>query len=367
MISSWRNLIFLSLATVTAFGCRTPIQDDGSETQSAFRGVSVGDYSDASLHIKDCNGGTFLSFMKGQIFPLIKRESSKPQKSDIAGVRAGDGVEVRFTKDVTTYHVDFPMNRQGGRSFGGVGTNSNKMEYVGDASYTYYFDELEGSYFQDKTQMRDFYNAILGVLLRCDADGFNNLDDKIKRVAADFMAVFIAEQFRNLIGTNGKSLKQNDWDNAHLQTTLLAAFHSGQTRDVKGMFFEGKFTKQTYDTWDCVYNKSDRGGKKPRDMRLHDYTQANDECKRSGVNMTRRDWEKLTKAIGEATKSSSEARAVQKAFGFSSSNIIDSAANFITDDRNDGKLTNSDGMQKAFVDYLMYVQSQAVSITQSLL
>ncbi len=276
-------------------------------------------------------------------------------------------MEMRLTDDVTTYHVAFPEDRQGGRSFGAVGADPRSMRYVADASYSFYFDSLEKAFLRDKEQLRTFFETILGVLLRCDASGFDRLDEDYKRVAVDFIAVYIAEQYRNLVETRGKKLRSNDWDNAHLQTTLLASFHSGQTAQVRGMFFEGEFTNQTYDTWDCVYKNSDRNGKSARGMRLRDYTQANTECKRSGVNKTRDDWERLTSAIAKFHQQSPELVAFKKAFATSSINPIRSVADFITKDANDYDLSDrAPAMLRTTVDYLMLVQRDALVLTEQL-
>ena len=73
-------------------------------------------------------------------------------------------------------------------------------------------------------------------------------------------------------------------------------------------------------------------------MRMRDYTQANHDCKRSGVGQTKGDWSKLTRWISADLQSSQELKNVQSAFGTSSTNAIDYAAKFATNDNNDGGL-----------------------------
>jgi hypothetical protein len=308
--------------------------------------------------------------MKTKIFPVIVREAETPQKSKLEGVKAGHGVEVRFANDVTTYHVDFPASDRGGRSYGGVGTNPSNMDYVADVSYLDYFKQLESAYWDDPAGMKNFNKAVLGTLLNCDVTAVKTLPDPYKKSYADFMAVFIAEQYRNLV-SNSRDLtkpfsKTNDWDNAHLQTTLLASFHSGQNRDFNGMMWWGKFTNETYDTFDdCpIYVTKDSQGKPPRKFRLSHYSQANRTCDRSGVNMTRRDWEKLTKEISTSLKDTPTATDIQNYF--SGDNGIEAIANWVTSDKNDSAPAG-DAMLKAAVSYLQKVQETSLDLTKKLL
>ncbi len=362
--------VLMVLSLFASVSCRTTSVTSESELNRIHTNVDVGEYSaDRSIHINKC-ATTFLGLMKKDIFPTMIREAGKPQKSKLEGVNAGHGVEVRFANDVTTYHVDFPASDRGGRSYGAVGTNPKKMAYVADVSYSDYFKQLEKAYWADKAGLMKFYQAILGTLMNCDASMVPNLSDDYKKSYSDFMAVFIAEQFRNLV-SNSRDItkpfsKTSDWDNAHLQTTLIAAFHSGQTKQFNGMFWWGKFTDKTYDTFnDCpIYVTKDPQGKAPRSFRLSHYTQANKTCDRSGVNMTRRDWEKLTDEISVAIKDSKAAKDLKTEFG--GRNGIEEIANWVTTNSNDSTIAG-DARLKAAVAYLQTVQDEALELTKALL
>ena len=272
--------------------------------------INVGSYQ-KQLDLRDHKGQSFLSLMKEQIFPALQEASQEQSGSSaINSVRRGKGLELRLTDSVTTFHVNYKAHweekaERAGRSFSGVDHNPLKksMEYVADSSYKHYLSSLE-DLFKDPGQIRAFNLAILAVVLNCDSSGFLGLSEKGQRVAADFVAVYLAEQYRHLLSGKGQFLgKRHNWDDAHLQVTLLASFHGGQTPQNKAMFYKGDFRHQVYHQIvqrNCVYQKAWHDIDKNhwlRTMNLTDYWQFNASCDRSGVNLTRRDFNKMGDAI----------------------------------------------------------------------
>ncbi len=273
-----------------------------------YRYVTVGDYA-SSFHLADHKGQSLLSLMKTSIYPAIVEEAiPRYSGSHFNGVKKGVGVELRLTDNVTTFHVKYEPHwveeaERAGRSFAGVDYKpwNKKTEYLADASYKHYLTSLE-KLLKKPSEVEPFYRAILQVLLNCDPSGIENLSLAGQKVAADFVAVFVAEQYRHLISGEGKKLgRWHNWDNAHLQVTLLAAFHAGQKE--KAMFYKGRFLSQVYHQKsqdNCVYQKpwgEISENHWYRSMNLSDYWQFNETCERSGVNLTRRDFHRMGRAI----------------------------------------------------------------------
>lgn len=355
-----------------------------------YRNVPIGEYSnEASFSLTDCNGKSFLSFMKKSIYPALERESAnRTTGQHIDAIRKGEGVELRLTEDVSTYHVKYKAHNEekaerSGRSFSAVGSNPKRPSYVADASYSHYLDTFEAMY-EDEEELKSFYEAILNVVAECDGSGFDELSQNTKQVAADFVAVYVAEQYRHLISGKGKRLgPRHNWDDALLQVTLLASFHSGQTKNKNGMFYEGTFTDQVfnqkYDVKEngesvsyCVYKQPKhpkRDELKKREIRLKDYWQFNKTCDRSGVNVTRRDFTKMGQAITEwkAKGRNRTLLALKKNLESSSNNLYSAISSFFINDSTPTSLEDSaDDLIESIVKFLMEVRTDAVAITEDL-
>ncbi len=344
----------------------------------------VGHYQE-SYHLAEHKGQSFLSFMKKSLYPAIKKEADNPCFSKhIACVAKGEGVELRLADDVSTYHVRYKKigeekAERSGRSFGAVGFG-NRVEYVADASYKHFLSTLE-EVLEDKEQSQLFYSAILKILLNSDPSGIAHLNEDTKRVASDFVAMYVAEQYRRMIKGGGQWLASfPEWDNAHLHVTLLANFHAGQFNP--GMYYHGEYTTDVYDQIDrvdgdsvCAYRNQDDSRVNRLDTRafnLTDYWQFNSECDRSGVNITRRDFSRMSRNITRALNDlgyESELSAIY----FSSDreigtrhNINDQMADFIISDDAPEVFENADELADAIVTYLMLARENANQITDSL-
>ena len=205
----------------------------------------------------------------------------------------------------------------------------------------------------------------------------NNLSPKGKQVAADFVAVYVAEQYRHLLGGKGRYLgRRHNWDDAHLQVTLLAAVHAGQSRNNMAMFYKGRFVSEVYhqsNRGKCVYQKpwnkiSSRLRK--RRMNLTDYWQFNKECDRSGVNITRRDFEKFGDAI-TGWLENKEGRALIQDFntllGRSwTNNVFEAMGEFYVSNKTADSHANADQIVDGLVNILMLSKEHADEITKDL-
>lgn len=337
--------------------------------------------------MSDCNNQTFLTFMKSQVYPAIKEEAANSRGRDhFEAVRNGEGVEIKLTNDVTTYHVKYKSADQenaerSGRSYAAVGrSRRGVVDYLADASDKFYLDSLE-KVAQDPAELEKFYRTIFGVITTCDASGFDDLAVETQRVAADFVAVYVAEQYRHLIGGDGELGRTFNWDDALLQVTMLASFHSGQSKNNGGMFYEGRFTDKVYNQVNddengvshCFYkqfNDESRSQFDKRKNRLNDYWQMNRECKRSGINMTRSDFSKMAKAITEfaAENMSREYASVAKAFGQEDTSDVYKTVSkfFINNDAPEELQAESKRLINSVVKFLMEVREHAGDITVEL-
>ncbi len=348
-----------------------------------YRYVEVGDYQ-ASYQLADYKGQSFLSLMKEVLYPaLITEAIPRFQGSHLDGVKSGQGVELRLTPTVSTYHVKYEPHWQEnaerfGRSFAGVDYKpwNDKTEYVADASYKHYLSSLE-EYLQTSNQIEDFYRAILRVLINCDPSGIEALSIKGQQVAGDFVAVYVAEQYRHLISGQGEKLgRRHNWDNAHLQVTLLAAFHAGQAANNQAMFYKGRFLSQVYhqkSQESCVYHKPWEDIPENhwyRKMNLTDYWQFNDECDRSGVNITRRDFQKMGRvATFYMIKNNQDLdpRALNRAFRRQwTRNFIETISNSIINNHAPDRYDNWNELVEMAVQWIVAAQAMAPEITENL-
>lgn len=327
-----------------------------------YKNVSVGEYRSV-VTVASYKGKTFFELMKEQIYPALNHESQFMQKSThLDGIKMGEGVEVLLTADVTTFHVKYKADTEdkverSGRSFGVIGHEQVKL-YVADASYMHYLRSLEKLFHHyNDDEINLFYKAILNILVYCDVSLVDQLDLEGKKVAADFIAIYIAEQYRRLTATKGKSLgRKHRWDDALVQVTFLAAFHSGQLENT--MFYEGVFSETVYPQNACLYRNYSatelRENTQKRPSHLYDYWQfsTRSECPgRSGVNLTRRDFEKMGKEITHFL-------VVEQELEFKGKNFFKTATDLILN----GKLKDS----AELLDFLMKSRLRAHDITVSL-
>lgn len=268
---------------------------------------------------KDCGGNTYYSFMQSDIYPRMVEIASRPSRmSNEDALSAGAGVAVRLNNQNYNFHVNFPHGAQGGRSYGWTEGK------VGDWSDKMYLDNLAEVVAQaSDEEFSSFYQTVIGMLGNCNADSLSDLSEGAQRVANNFLAIYTAEEYRAMVGTP-------NWDDALLQVTLVAAFHGGQETLFK--FYLGEFTADSYKQAPGVYRGSVAGT--PKRAALNDYWQfsANAASRRSGLNLTRKDFELMGKAITEyeSTVGKSRAlRAVQAVVG-EEANVIRAITRYFT-------------------------------------
>lgn len=350
----------LSLLVIATFSAEAKV----------YRNIKVGTYQ-AKVDLNEYIGQPFFEVMKDVIYPAINEQATEQSAADhLEGIKAGEGVELSLSSDVTTYHVKYKSEdedkvERSGRSFGVVGTGSVK-KYVADASYKHYLSTLEEVLTGSDKDVRAFFSAIIKVIADSDPRGIAKLKTEYKQVASDFVAIYVAEQYRRLTATKGEHLgSSHQWDDALVQVTLLSAFHSGQ--DKMMMFYEGEFTDKVYHQDACLYNAAaedeNRAIAKKRDAVLYDYWQftVRSECPgRSGVNLTRRDFEKLGTSLTKALNA--EIKGLDMGTSYNK-NFFKAATQDLLEGKFEYKATD---YTKVLVDVLMTVRAEANAITETL-
>lgn len=326
-------------------------------------------------HIEECTGTTLLTCMNTTLYPTIKKaadqDGNKFGRDFLGTIKDGIGVEFQLTRDVTTYHVKYEKlgeeeAQKSGRSFAAVGSDLDRgwAKYLADISYMDYFDALEDVMY-DKDELEKFFEAILLVLIDSDPSGFDRLSTKGQRLAGDFIAVYIAEQYRRMIPTDGDGIGRSQiWDDAHLQVTLLSAFHSGQGRGEFKMYFRGEFTDRTASRVRGYYDADTSLNKRAE---MQDYTQLG-RTRGSGVNVTRRDFLKLGKEITDAYgENSSILEDLEQAMDWEvRGNAINAITTRIVNNSAPRSFSNPKALVQGIVDFLMDLQSQGEAISVSL-
>lgn len=209
------------------------------------------------------------------------------------GLANGGGAVIKFANGNFGLNVHYDVTEQkSGRSFGvGPGRAAN------DASDKDYLTDL-GEYAGSSPQNLDeFYTALLEALLNSDPTNYLKVSNEGQAILSDFLAVYTAEQVRNLMDGEVKP----HWDAALLEVTLLAGFHGGQRQFqlfyLKPGTAESVWTTTTFKQTNCKLpeNKGKAG--------LVDYWQfsrnINDpkNCRRSGINITKNEFRLLGKRI----------------------------------------------------------------------
>lgn len=278
------------------------------------------------------------------------------------------GVGVEFDENNIAYNVNYGTGKmkddeRTGRSFG-----ESVQRGALDASDKHYLTILENYVREDKNNVGEFYRTILSILLNNDATNMSNITANGQAVAADFLAVYIAEQDRHLM-TN---FRNHPWDEALLEVTLLAAFHSGQSK-VKVMF-GGKLTDTTYQQAPGCEQSLNRR-EKPASMT--DYWQFSSStdpknCSRSGINITRREFRALGKKITKHQRKVNPdlVYKLEKLLGVrgESENIFADLSGFIIDLRAPERLSSSQlEIIDAFTKFLLAVQEDAEANSQKIL
>lgn len=276
------------------------------------------------MHMDDGLGRTML-----KVAPQAKSGSTNEQE-----LRAGRGISVKLGENNYNVHINFPMKPTGGRSYGWTSGQ------VGDWSDRMYLDNLFDAIEESNEQeMGKFYQLIVRMLGACESDeqgaSIEALRRPSQRVAANFLAIYTAEQYRSMVPQ-----PHHNWDDALLQTTLLAAFHAGQKEFTK--FYLTRFSTEAKEQDSGVYAKTRPGSEydeaEDKHAEMNDYWQfsANPTSKQSGINITRVDFEKMGEAITEYERDVAKSRLlakVQATVHGDRNNVIKSISEFFVDNK----------------------------------
>jgi len=304
---------------------------------------------------------SYYKLMQQSIYPSMAAaaESAKPGSTNETELVRGRGVSVKLSENNYNVHINFPLLSTGGRSYGWT------RGQVGDWSDKMYLDNLgEVVSTDDRRDIAKFYEVIIRILGACEARELESLRNVSQRVVTNFIAIYTAEEYRAMVPTD----PHRNWDAALLETTLLGAFHGGQSRFTK--YYLGQFTSTSKKQNSGVYAKTRPGptydSAPSKRAEMNDYWQfsADPESKRSGINVTRKDFELLSSAITryEAVRQNKNLKRVQKIVG-RDRNVIRAIATFFTKNRSQN-VNQIEELASAVSDLMMDVYGDADQITE---
>lgn len=301
----------------------------------------------------------------------IRAVASGVSSYDLAnflGLACGGGVRVDFYEGNYALNVHYDVTEErSGRSFGVSGSRA-----ANDASDKDYLDALQAYSQSQPENLPEFYSALFGSLLKTDGSGFADVSPAGRAVLTDFLAVYIAEQARNLM--DGSVTPH--WDAALLEVTLLASFHAGQ--DNLALYYKNpgtgavSFTDRTLRQRACAIPSSSKTAS------LSDYWQfsrnINDpsNCKRSGINITKNEFRMLGGAITTYLRNNRPAvyNKVKAALGLTSNstNLYYSLSKYLIGNGAPRRMTEAKAAKiaDAWVELLTTVTNDAAAISATL-
>jgi hypothetical protein len=299
----------------------------------------------------------------------VDRKANKYKLATFLGLASCGGAIIKYDDLHYAYNIhygtgDRPKDERTGRSFG-----EGIVRAADDASDKNYLKDLEEFGKEHSIHQEKFYQALISSLSNSDNSLMNEVSNFGKLVLTDFLAVFTAEQARNLMDDR----IHTHWDAALLEVTLLNAFHSGQ--DKFKLFYTDPELKKMIFTSE-VYNQqtgcSERLGRK-RSARMYDYWQFSkstnpEHCKRSGINITRKEFRKLGKMITSYLKENNPTLINDITILIEASsrttNIFYQLSKFFINSNTDKNLIISEELSQAFSTLLMQIHSDANKITK---
>jgi hypothetical protein len=303
---------------------------------------------------------SYYKLMEQSIYPKMSEaaESAKPGSTNESELQRGNGVSVKLSENNYNIHINFPLSSTGGRSYGWT------EGQVGDWSDKMYLDNLAKVISSgDKRDLAKFYEVIIKTLGACESEELENLKRQSQRVATNFLAIYTAEEYRSMVPTD----PHRNWDDALLETTLLGAFHGGQSDFAK--FYLGKFTDASKQQAAGVYAKTEPGptyaSAASKRAEMNDYWQfsADPESVRSGINVTRKDFELLGKAITryETVHQNANLQKVQRIVG-KSDNVIKGISKFFSANKSNN-VEQAEQLASLVADLMMDIYDDADGIS----
>lgn len=220
----------------------------------------------------------------------VDRSVDRFKLANFLGLASGGGVVIQHYPGNYSYNVHYDTTEQrSGRSYG-----ASPIRGANDASDKAYLNDIEHySNGEAEENLSEFYEALFRSLLNTDPSEYKDVVPEGQNVLTDFLAVYTAEQARNLM--DGKV--HVHWDAALLEVTLLAAFHAGQS---SFKFYYHNPQTGTVAFTDTVYNQTPCAvPDRQRKAAMRDYWQFSrriqdpKNCKRSGINITKREFRRL--------------------------------------------------------------------------
>lgn len=303
----------------------------------------------------------YYTFVHDDLTPEIKRVAAPQGKHDYqVDLENGKGVGVTLDTNNANFHVDFPVSKQGGRSYGWTTGLA-----IGDWSDKLYLDNLAKiipASASNDAELGGFYQSLIQILGECNTGGLQNLKSLTQLQSSNFLAIYTAEQYRRFMGTK-------DWDDAILEATMLGAFHGGQ--DTFTLYYNGKFVTQTYVQDEGVYQTGKSADGKivqTKPASMDDYWQFSRDQEESGIHETSKDYilmgTKIT-AYESAQKNAalSAIQAIVDPEGLNES-VFNAISQWFVN--NAAVPSKVDQLAKDVSDFLVQVRKDAPAITISL-
>lgn len=281
------------------------------------------------------------------------------------GLASGGGVSIKYHTNNYALNVHYDtVEERSGRSFG-VGPTRP----ANDASDKDYLNDIQHYSGNNNEDLKDFYKAMFESLLNSDPSHYRRIEDEGQTVLTDFLAVFTAEQARNLMDGEVRP----HWDAALLEVTLLAGFHAGQ--DEFKLYYknpqtgEVSFTSETLKQTPCaVPERTQRASMKDYWQFSRNITNT-EHCRRSGINITKGEFRLLEKQINsyvarnhpELLQNLQESMELNR----TTRNIYEELSKYLISPRSARSLSEEkvDAITGAWLEFLNYVQENANEIS----
>src|SRR5215831_3746332 len=307
---------------------------------------------DTEFKLSDHTGKTFYDFMKSDLKDKINGKRQSAASDDL--LKKGEGVSVSLNNRNYNIHVNFYNDPKSGRSYGWtdglVGDWSDRAILDNTAAITKSLNDQ---------QLKDFYATLVQMVGNCDAKRLSELSGMAERVAANFLAIYSAEEYRATLGTR-------NWDDALFETVMLGAFHAGQNTLTK--FYMGKFSTRSYEQAPGIYDAQGAPALKSgtaKAAQLNDYWQfsANPDSRRSGINLTRPDFEKVGTVITSYESNNSDLKAIEAIVKGPGKNVFKDITQYFANDK--AKASDADNLAGRVASFLVQVRKDAEKITKT--
>jgi hypothetical protein len=305
---------------------------------------------ETEFKLSDHTGKTFYDFMKSDLKDKMNGKRQTDAADDL--LKKGKGVSVKLNDRNYNVHVNFYNDPKSGRSYGWtdmlVGDWSDRAMLDNTAAITKSLSDQ---------QLNDFYATLVQMVGNCDAQGLSKLSGLAERAATNFLAIYGAEEYRATMGTK-------NWDDALFETVMLGAFHAGQKTLTK--FYMGRFSTRSYEQAPGIYDA--HAAPKPETAKaaqLNDYWQfsANPNSRRSGINLTRPDFEKMGSVITSYESNNSDFKAIEAIVKGDGKNVFkDITQNFANGKAN---ASDTDNLAGHVAGFMVQVRNDAEKITQT--